>query len=141
MFVEYMAIGSKEEAVQIFDIASKMKPTENDEIYLVKEQTEYQLVLRTKKKKVREQRWSISLEDKGVRAKRVLSKEYCVEQMMVIFSGVLGIVAALMAFFINAMAITFLWVGLVFLLIFLFVIWRRFFQKSIALKIYLIRML
>lgn len=141
MFVEYMAIGSKEEAEQIFDAAAKRKPAETDEIYLVKEQSEYQIVLKSKKKKAKEQRWSVNLEDKGVRAKRVGSKEYFMEQLAVILSGVVCIVAAFLALFVRAMAVTFIWIGLVFLLLFLFITWRRFFQKSIALKIYLIRMI
>lgn len=141
MFVEYMAITGKEEAEQLFDAAAKMQSVETEEIYIVKEGVSYQVVLKPKKKKAKEQRWSIILEDKGVRGQRVQTKEFWIEMLVVILCGVFCIVAAMLALFIKTMTVTFIWIALVLLLCFLFISWRRFFQKSVAIKIYLIRML
>lgn len=141
MFVEYMSIADKEEAEQIFETAIKMQSAETDEIYIVKEGVSYQVVLKPKKKKAKEQRWSIILEDKGVSGQRVRTKEYWMDLLAVILSGALCIVAVFLACLIKSMTVTFIWIGLVLLLCFLVITWRRFFQKSVALKIYLIRMI
>ena len=141
MFVEYMSISNKDEAKQIFDVATNVQPDEKNQIYVVKEGKEYYLVLKQKKGKTEEQKWSVCLEDKGVSAKRVRTKAYRMELLAAILSGMFCIVVSLMALWIKDMAVTFIWMGLVFLLCFLFITWLRFFQKSIAVKIYLIRMI
>ena len=51
MFVEYMSISNKDEAKQIFDVATNVEPDEKNQIYVVKEGKEYYLVLKQKKRK------------------------------------------------------------------------------------------
>ena len=75
MFVEYMDIKEKKEAITFLDASAKVNPTENDKLYIVKEQEQYQAILRTKKfrKKYSEQKWFLSLRDKGIKAKREMN--------------------------------------------------------------------
>ena len=50
MFVEYMTLMNKKEAQALFDASAKMKPSEKEKLYIVKENSEYQAVLKMKKK-------------------------------------------------------------------------------------------
>ena len=59
MFVEYMALKDKKEAQSLLDASAKLKPTEQDEVYIVKEKEQYQVILKIKKckKKFKEKKW------------------------------------------------------------------------------------
>ena len=143
MFIEYMALKDKDEAEKLFDASVGMQLSEKDEIRIAKAQSGYQAVLKIKKfrNKITEQKWDISLEDKGISAKRVWSKEYCMEIIAVILSGLSCMVSTILAFVIKDMMTILLWLGLVFLFCFMFISWKKLFKSSVALKIYLIRMI
>lgn len=143
MFIEYMALKDKKEAKEVLDAGVGVKLSEKDEISITKEQSAYQVVLKIKKfrKKFQEQKWDITLEEKGVSAKRVWSKEYCMEIVEVILCGLLCIISTVLAFVIKDMMVILLWIGLVFLFIVLFVTWKKLFRPSVSLKIFLIRLI
>lgn len=142
MFVEYMALKDRKEAIDFFDAGTKIKPDEKDEIYLVKENNSYQAVLKIKKgKKYREQKWFLELNEKGVKAKREMTNEYGVELIMTIASAVLCLLFLAVAFVWQQMMPVFIWLALVAFFSLLFVSWRKFFKPSVSLKIFLIRIL
>ena len=91
MFIEYMAIKDKKEAESIFDASANIKPTEKDELYIVKEKDEYQAIIKIKKirKRYNEQKWFLSLTEKGVKAKRKMTKTYLIELLVTIISVLL----------------------------------------------------
>lgn len=143
MFVEYMALKDKKEAQALFDASVKMKSTEKDELYIVKDNMDYQVILKVKKyrKKFNEQRWFLSLNEKGVTAKREMTNAYIFEVFITIVSAILFAVLLTMAFIKPDMMVFFVWISMVALFVFLFVSWRKLFKPSVALKIFLIRVL
>ena len=138
MFVEYMTLMNKKEAQALFDASAKMKPSEKEKLYIVKENSEYQAVLKMKKK---EQKWMLTLDEKGVYAKREMTKGYVVEMLLTIISAVLFAVFLAMSFIKPDSMVIFVWISLVALFLGLFVSWRQLFRPSVALKIFLIRIL
>lgn len=138
MFVEYMTLMNKKEAQALFDASAKMKPSEKEKLYIVKENSEYQAVLKMKKK---EQKWMITLDEKGVYAKREMTKGYVVEMLLTIVCAVLFAVFLAMSFIKPDSMVIFVWISLVALFLGLFVSWRQLFRPSVALKIFLIRIL
>ena len=138
MFVEYMTLMNKKEAQALFDASAKMKPSEKEKLYIVKENSEYQAVLKMKKK---EQKWMITLDEKGVYAKREMTKGYVVEMLLTIVCAVLFAVFLAMSFIKPDSMVIFVWISLVALFSGLFVSWRQLFRPSVALKIFLIRIL
>lgn len=138
MFVEYMTLMNKKEAQALFDASAKMKPSEKEKLYIVKENSEYQAVLKMKKK---EQKWMLTLDEKGVYAKREMTKRYVVEMLLTIISAVLFAVFLAMSFIKPDSMVIFVWISLVALFSGLFVSWRQLFRPSVALKIFLIRIL
>lgn len=143
MFVEYMALKDKKEAKAMFDASAKMKPSEKDELYIVKENSDYQVILKIKKlrKKYSEQKWLLCLNEKGVSAKREMTKAYIFELLVTVISAILFAVCVAMAFIKPDMMNILLWLSLVALFLFLLVTWRKLFKPSVSLKIFLIRML
>ena len=138
MFVEYMTLMNKKEAQALFDASAKMKPSEKEKLYIVKENSEYQAVLKMKKK---EQKWMLTLDEKGVYAKREMTKRYVVEMLLTIISAVLFAVFLAMSFIKPDSMVIFVWISLVALFSGLFVSWRQLFRPTVALKIFLIRIL
>ena len=138
MFVEYMTLMNKKEAQALFDASAKMKPSEKEKLYIVKENSEYQAVLKMKKK---EQKWMLTLDEKGVYAKREMTKRYVVEMLLTIVCAVLFAVFLAMSFIKPDSMVIFVWISLVALFSGLFVSWRQLFRPSVALKIFLIRIL
>ena len=138
MFVEYMTLMNKKEAQALFDASAKMKPSEKEKLYIVKDNSEYQAVLKMKKK---EQKWMLTLDEKGVYAKREMTKRYVVEMLLTIISAVLFAVFLAMSFIKPDSMVIFVWISLVALFSGLFVSWRQLFRPSVALKIFLIRIL
>lgn len=138
MFVEYMTLMNKKEAQALFDASAKMKPSEKEKLYIVKENSEYQAVLKMKKK---EQKWMLTLDEKGVYAKREMTKGYVVEMLLTIVCAVLFAVFLAMSFIKPDSMVIFVWISLVALFLGLFVSWRQLFRPSVALKIFLIRIL
>lgn len=138
MFVEYMTLMNKKEAQALFDASAKMKPSEKEKLYIVKENSEYQAVLKINKK---EQKWMLTLDEKGVYAKREMTKRYVVEMLLTIVCAVLFAVFLAMSFIKPDSMVIFVWISLVALFSGLFVSWRQLFRPSVALKIFLIRIL
>ena len=138
MFVEYMTLMNKKEAQALFDASAKMEPSEKEKLYIVKDNSEYQAVLKMKKK---EQKWMITLDEKGVYAKREMTKGYVVEMLLTIVCAVLFAVFLAMSFIKPDSMVIFVWISLVALFLGLFVSWRQLFRPSVALKIFLIRIL
>ena len=138
MFVEYMTLMNKKEAQSLFDASAKMKPSDTEKLYIAKENSEYQAVVKIKKK---EQKWMITLDEKGVYAKREMTKRYVVEMLLTIISAVLFAVFLAMSFIKPDSMVIFVWISLVALFLGLFVSWRQLFRPSVALKIFLIRIL
>ncbi len=143
MFVEYMALKDKKEAQSLLDASAKLKPTEQDELYIVKEKEHYQAILKIKKfkKNYREQKWFLYPEEKGIKAKREMTTAYMVELLVTIISAVLCVLFTVFAFVRPDKMAVLLWLALVVLFILLFVSWRKLFKPSVALKIFLIRIL
>lgn len=143
MFIEYMAIKDKKEAESIFDASANIKPTEKDELYIVKEKDEYQAIIKIKKfrKRYNEQKWFLSLTEKGVKAKREMTMTYLIELLVTIISILLVIGFGVMAFMKPDMMAVLLWFALVAFLIMLYTTWKRFFKPSVSLKIFLIRII
>ena len=138
MFVEYMTLMNKKEAQSLFDASAKMKPSDKEKLYIAKENSEYQAVVKIKKK---EQKWNLTLDEKGVYAKRKMTKGYVAEMLLTIISVVLFAVFLTIAFMKPDSMVIFLWISLVALFTGLFVSWRQLFRPSVALKIFLIRIL
>ena len=138
MFVEYMTLMNKKEAQALFDASAKMKPSEKEKLYIVRENSEYQAVLKMKKK---EQKWMLTLDEKGVYAKREMTKGYVVEMLLTIVCAVLFAVFLAMSFIKPDSMVIFVWISLVALFSGLFVSWRQLFRPTVALKIFLIRIL
>ena len=143
MFIEYMAIKDKKEAESIFDASANIKPTEKDELYIVKEKDEYQAIIKIKKfrKRFNEQKWFLSLTEKGVKVKREMTMTYLIELLVTIISILLVIGFGVMAFMKPDMMAVLLWFALVAFLIMLYTTWKRFFKPSVSLKIFLIRII
>lgn len=143
MFIEYMAIKDKKEAESIFDASANIKPTEKDELYIVKEKNEYNAIIKIKKfrKRYNEQKWFLSLTEKGVKAKREMTMTYLIELLVTIISILLVIGFGVMAFMKPDMMAVLLWFALVAFLIMLYTTWKRFFKPSVSLKIFLIRII
>lgn len=143
MFIEYMAIKDKKEAESVFDASANIKPTEKDELYIVKEKDEYQAIIKIKKfrKRYNEQKWFLSLTEKGVKAKREMTKTYLIELLVTIISVLLVVGFGMLAFMKPDMMAVLLWFALVAFLIFLYTTWKRFFKPSVSLKIFLIRII
>ena len=138
MFVEYMTLMNKKEAQSLFDASAKMKPSEKEKLYIAKENSGYQAVVKIKKK---EQKWNLTLDEKGVYAKREMTKGYVAEMLLTIISVVLFTVFLTIAFVKPDSMVIFVWISLVALFTGLFVSWRQLFRPSVALKIFLIRIL
>ena len=83
----------------------------------------------------------ITLDEKGVYAKREMTKRYVVEMLLTIISAVLFAVFLAMSFIKPDSMVIFVWISLVALFSGLFVSWRQLFRPSVALKIFLIRIL
>ncbi len=143
MFVEYMALKDKKEAQALFDASAKMKPTEKDELYIAKDNSDYQAILKMKKfrKKYSEQKWFLSLDEKGVTAKREMTKAYFFELLVTVISAILFVTLLALAFIKPDMMVIFIWLSMVALFVLLLVSWRKLFKPSVALKIFLIRVL
>lgn len=143
MFVEYMALKDKKEAQVLFDASAKMKPSDKDELYIVIDNSEYQAILKIKKfrKKYSEQKWLLSFDEKGVSAKREMTKAYFLEILVTIISAILFVILLAMAFIRPDMMFFFIWLSMVALFVFLLVSWRKMFKPSVVLKIFLIRVL
>jgi len=143
MFVEYMTLMNKKEAQELFDASAKMKPSEKEQLYIVKEDSKYKAVLKMKKfrKKYKEQKWILSLDEKGVYAKREMTKGYVAEMLLTILGAILFVVFLTIAFMKPDSMVIFVWISLVALFTGLFVSWRQLFRPSVALKIFLIRVL
>lgn len=143
MFVEYMTLMNKKEAQSLFDASAKMKPSDKEQLYIVKEDSKYKAVLKMKKfrKKYKEQKWILSLDEKGVYAKREMTKGYVAEMLLTILGAILFVVFLTMAFMKPDSMVIFVWISLVALFTGLFVSWRQLFRPSVALKIFLIRVL
>lgn len=143
MFVEYMAIKDQKEAQALFDASAKMKPSEKDELYIVKENSDYGAILKLKKfnKKYSEQKWVLSLDEKGVSAKREMTKSYLFEILITVISAILFVIFLALAFIKPDMMVVFIWLSMVALFVLLLVSWRKLFKPSVALKIFLIRVL
>ena len=138
MFVEYMTLMNKKEAQALFDASAKMKPSEKEKLYIIKEDSKYQAVVKIKKK---EQKWTLTLDEKGVYAKRETTSGYIAEMLLTILSAILFVVFLAMAFIKPASMVIFVWISLVALFTGLFVSWRQLFRPSVALKIFLIRVM
>ena len=91
--------------------------------------------------KKKEQKWMITLDEKGVYAKREMTKGYVVEMLLTIVCAVLFAVFLAMSFIKPDSMVIFVWISLVALFSGLFVSWRQLFRPSVALKIFLIRIL
>ena len=143
MFVEYMTLKDKKEAQALFDASLKMNQSEKDELYIVKEKSDYQAILKIKKsrKKYSEQKWFLRFDENGVSAKREMTKAYFFELFITTVSAILFAVLLTMAFIKADMMVIFVWLSLVALFVFLLVSWRKLFKPSVALKIFLIRVL
>lgn len=143
MFVEYMAIKDQKEAQALFDASVKMKPSEKDELYIVKENSDYGAILKLKKfhKKYSEQKWLLSLDEKGVSAKREMTKVYLFEILLTVITAILFVIFLALAFIKPGMMVIFIWLSMLALFVFLFVTWRKLFRPTVALKIFLIRVL
>ena len=138
MFVEYMTLMNKKEAQELFDASAKMKPSEKEKLYIVKEDSKYHAVVKIKKK---EQKWMLTLGEKGVYAKREMTRGYVAEMLLTILSAILFVVFLAMAFMKPDSMVIFVWISLVALFTGLFVSWRQLFRPSVALKIFLIRVM
>ena len=143
MFVEYMALQNKKEAQEILDLNAKNKPNESDEMYIVKENSGYVAVLKVKKSKGKSslQRWSLSLLEKGVKAKREMTKAYFLEWFLTGISALLFGILFAMGFVKLDDKVIFLWLSMVALLVCLLISWRKLFKPFLAMKIFLIRIL
>ena len=148
MFVEYMAVKDKKEAEVFLDAVCNMKKSETDEIkkeelYLTKENSVYLATLKVKKSRKRyiEEKWTIVPKEKGVIACHNKNKGYIVDLISVILSAIGCVVSTTIGFMIPDLRVFLLWLGLVFLFIFMFITWKKLFKPSVALKIYLIRLL
>lgn len=143
MFVEYMDIKEKKEAITFLDASAKVNPTENDKLYIVKEQEQYQAILRTKKfrKKYSEQKWFLSLRDKGIKAKREMNLAYGLELFVTILGAILGLIFVYLGFVKPDDRMIYLWLSLASLFVSLFVSWWTIFKPWVSLKIFLIRIL
>ena len=143
MFVEYMAVKDKKEAIAFLDAGAKVKPDEKEDLYIVKEQEQYQVVLKIKKmgKKFSEQRWFLYPCEKGIKAKREMTVKYGIEVFVTCISAILGLIFFMLAFLMPDKMAVFVWLAIVALFAFLLVSWRKLFNPSVALKIFLIRIL
>ena len=143
MFVEYMTLKDKNEAQALFDASLKMKPSEKDELYIVKENADYQAILKIKKlrKKYSEQKWFLRFDENGVSAKREMTKAYFFELLITVVSVILFAVLLTMAFINSDRMVIYIWLSMVSLFVFLLVSWRKLFKPWVALKIFLIRVL
>ena len=143
MYVEYMEIKDKKEAEKVFDISANIQPSEKDELYIVKEENEYQAVIKIKRfrKKYREQKWLLCLEDKGIKAKREKTGAFYIEWMINIISVLLIAVFVTVSFFHSQMRVSWLWLAFVAFFIFLYTTWKCFFKPAVSLKIFLIRII
>ena len=143
MFVEYMALKDKKEAQSLLDASAKLKPTEQDEVYIVKEKEQYQFILKIKKfkKKFKEQKWFLYPGENGIKAKREMNAAYIAELIVTIISAILCVMFMAFSFIWPDNMAILIWLALVSFLIFLFVSWRKLFKPSVSLKIFLIRIL
>ena len=91
--------------------------------------------------KKKEQKWTLTLDEKGVYAKRETTSGYIAEMLLTILSAILFVVFLAMAFIKPDSMVIFVWISLVALFTGLFVSWRQLFRPSVALKIFLIRIL
>ena len=111
MFVEYMTLKDKNEAQALFDASLKMKPSEKDELYIVKENADYQAILKIKKlrKKYSEQKWFLRFDENGVSAKREMTKAYFFELLITVVSVILFAVLLTMAFINSDRMVIYIW--------------------------------
>ena len=138
MFVEYMTLKDKKEAQALFDASLKMKPSEKDELYIVKENADYQAILKIKKfrKKYSEQKWFLRFDENGVTAKREMTKTYFFELLITAVSAIFFAVLLAMAFIKSDRMVIYVWLSLIALFVFLLVSWRKLFKPSVVLKIF-----
>ena len=138
-----MTLKNKNEAQALFDASLKMKPSEKDELYIVKENADYQAILKIKKlrKKYSEQKWFLRFDENGVSAKREMTKAYFFELLITVVSVILFAVLLTMAFINSDRMVIYIWLSMVSLFVFLLVSWRKLFKPWVSLKIFLIRVL
>ena len=143
MFVEYMALKDKQEALRLLDAGAKLKPEEQGELCIIKEKDAYQAVFKMKiiGKKFSEQKWFLYPEEKGMKAKRERTLFYFWEILVTVISLVACILFTVFAFIWPDKMSVLIWLALVAFFMFLFVSWRKLFRPWVSLKIYLIRLL
>ena len=112
-------------------------------MYIVKENADYQAILKIKKlrKKYSEQKWFLRFDENGVSAKREMTKAYFFELLITVVSVILFAVLLTMAFINSDRMVFYIWLSMVSLFVFLLVSWRKLFKPWVALKIFLIRVL
>ncbi len=143
MWIEYMAVRDRAEALELMKACADMKPAEKDEIYIVKEQEDFFAVLKIKKfrKKIKEQKWALKIEDKGIWAERSNKKEEISEWVTTILFVILSLLFIGVSFLFPVWRIAFIWVGVLFLFFFMFFSWKKLFKPSVSLKIFMVRLL
>lgn len=143
MFIEYISSKDKNEAKMLLDSSARIKPSQKDELYIQKEHSEYQVIVKVKMpgKTYDEQKWELICEEKGIRAKRKWSIGYGIDILVSVIFGLACIMAVFFSFVKIDDRVFLLWFGLLFLLMFMLFTWKRMFKPSVSLKIFLIRLI
>ena len=143
MFVEYSYSLDADKAVIKLNTKALNKNIEKDEIYLDKESDGFNAYIRlTRNNKVYdEQKWLLQCREKGVKGKRLWTKGYLLDLLIVGIVALALLVCIVFAFVMPQIGLEMLLCIMAMVLILLFYIWKRIFTPIVALKIFLIEQL
>lgn len=143
MFVEYSYSVDADKAEIKLNTKALNKNIEKDEIYLDKESNGFRAYIRMKRKSkvYDEQKWLLQCREKGVTAKRLWTKGYLTDMLIIGIVGAVTIMCVVFSFVMVDIRLEMILCSMAMILVLLFYIWKRVFTPIVALKIFLIKQL
>lgn len=143
MFVEYpFSVDEQKAEIKLNTIVHNVNSAKSM-IYIEREQEDFTAVIkmRMKRRTYDEQRWSIDRTSKGLRLTRIWSTGYLIDILITAVFGLAALAAIIFSFTNTDIRIELILLGLVFILILVFYIWKRIATPMISLKILMIKIL
>lgn len=143
MFVEYSSSLDANKAEIRLNTKALNKNADIDQIYLDKEDNGFMVHIRMKRntKVYDEQKWLLQCGEKGVTVKRLWTRGYFWDLFVSILLGLAVIACVAVSFLKAEVKLELILAAMALLMVVLFYIWKRISTPSIALKIFLIKLL
>ncbi len=143
MFIEYPFSMNEEKAeIRLNTVIHNVKP-DKSMIYIEREQSGYTAVVKLKagRRIYEKQKWLITRTSKGLKVKRAWSNAYLADILCITVFGLACLAALIFSLIKTDNRMEPILLGLVFLLLLMFYIWKRIATPGISLKVFLIKIL